>query len=531
MTDRLYLYDTTLRDGAQTRGVDFSTDDKAAIARALDDLGVDYIEGGWPGANPTDDRFFADPPTLKKSRLSAFGMTRKAGRSADNDPALAATLNSGAPVFCLVGKTWDFHVRDMLNVSLEDNLESISVSLTAAAARGEVHFDAEHYFDGFKANREYALSCVTAAYRAGARWIVLCDTNGGTLSHEITDIVTETARHIPPDHLGIHTHDDTGNAVANSIAAVRAGCRLVQGTLNGLGERCGNANLISLIPTLMVKMGYDVGLSVEDLKKLKPLSRMLDERLCRAPAADAPYVGERAFAHKGGLHASAIMKNPESYEHINPDIVGGQRLIIVSDQAGKSNMLARLRDLGIPVQPDDPRLTTLVDLVKTREADGYAYDGAEASFEMLVRRMLKQVKPYFDLIRFSVKDDKYHDPQTGTTTESEASVKLAIGGEILHVVAEGNGPVNALDNALRKALVMRYPVLEDLRLVDYRVRILKPHDATAAMPRVLIESGLYSRPDRTWSTIGVSTNIIEASFEALYDSYTYMLFTNEKRAA
>ena len=520
---RIFLYDTTLRDGAQTHGVDFSAADKEALSIALDDLGIDYIEGGWPGANPTDERFFEAPPQFKKSRLTAFGMTKKSGRSAANDPSLSVVLNSTARAFCLVGKSWDFHVDVALGIGRDENLDNIRDSIAAAADKGEALFDAEHFFDGYKANPDYALACLRAAHDAGARWIVLCDTNGGTLPHEIEEIVSAVTKIIPADRLGIHTHDDTGNAIANSLAAVRAGCRMVQGTLNGLGERCGNANLISLIPTLMVKMGYDVGLSETDLAKLKPLSRMLDEMLNRAPDAAAPYVGERAFVHKGGLHASAVQKDASSYEHIDPALVGNRRLIVVSDQAGRSNILNRLDEIGIAVDAKDPRVQTLVDLVKQREFEGFAYDNAEASFEVLARRTLGQVPDWFRLDRFSVTDARRYNANGDLVTESEASVKVRIGDRSSHTVADGNGPVNALDKALRKALEETYPSLRGMHLVDYRVRILKPQDASAAMPRVRIESAAIDRPEEKWFTIGVSTNIIEASYIALRDSYFYTL--------
>ncbi len=337
MAERVYLFDTTLRDGAQTSGVDFSVADKVAIAEALDGLGVDYIEGGWPGANLTDDAFFNDPPEFVNAKLVAFGMTRRPGRSAENDPGLAPLVNSKASANCLVGKSWDFHVDVALEIPREENVAMIADSIVFCKERkGEAMYDAEHFFDGYKANPEYALSCVVAAYEAGARWMVLCDTNGGTLPHEIYDIVREVAKHVPADHLGIHAHNDTENAVANSIAAVRAGARQVQGTLNGLGERCGNANMMSLIPTLILKMGFETGLVEGGLGRLTAISRLLDERLNRAPNDHQAYVGARAFAHKGGLHVSAVAKDPKTYEHIVPSLVGNHRQIVVSDQAGRS---------------------------------------------------------------------------------------------------------------------------------------------------------------------------------------------------
>ncbi len=529
--ERITIFDTTLRDGAQTQGVDFSAQDKAVIARALDAFGIDYIEGGWPGANPTDDQFFDAPPALSTSRFTAFGMTKKAGISAANDPSLSAVLNANTPAVCLVGKTWDFHVDVALGITRDENLGNIRDSIKAIAPR-EALLDAEHFFDGYKANPAYAMECLKVAEDAGARWIVLCDTNGGTLPHEIEAIVGAVAAVIPPEKLGIHTHDDTGNAVANSIAAIRAGCRMVQGTLNGLGERCGNANLITLMPILALKMGYDIGKAGGNLHKLKKLSSMLDEILNRSPVDSAPFIGGRAFAHKGGLHVSAIAKDPTSYEHINPDLVGNARNILVSDQAGRSNVMARLADLGIDAIADKDGVTRLTTLIKDREADGYAYDGAEASFEVLANRELGHVPNFFEVIRFSVKDERRYNAKGLLVTASEATVKIRIGKTEHHTVAEGNGPVNAIDLALRKALEEAYPVLKDMSLMDYRVRILKQQDASAAMPRVKIESaGHVNGEYRVWSTIGVSTNIIEASFNALGDSFVWLLLKTGQKAA
>ncbi|MBI3418561.1 MAG: citramalate synthase, partial [Proteobacteria bacterium] len=357
MAERIYLFDTTLRDGAQTQGVDFTLQDKLAVARDLDALGVDYIEGGSPGANPTDDAFFANPPPLKKSIFTAFGMTRRPGRSASNDPGLNALFAGKAKAFCIVGKSWDFQVKVALSISNEENLELIRDTIAAIKARGaEPLFDAEHFFDGYKANPAYAMQCLKAAYDAGTRWVVLCDTNGGALPDEVENIVRAVVKEIPGDKLGIHAHNDTENAVANSLAAVRAGVRMVQGTLNGLGERCGNANLISLIPTLKLKMGFDIGLKEEALAGLTRLSHTFDERLNRAPNRHAAYVGENAFAHKGGLHVSAVEKDPSCYEHVDPAVVGNRRKIVVSDQAGRSNIMARLRDMNMEVDPKDPKV-------------------------------------------------------------------------------------------------------------------------------------------------------------------------------
>ena len=521
--ERVYIYDSTLRDGAQTQGVDFSAADKAAIALELDRIGIDYVEGGWPGANPTDDAFFADKPALKRTRLTAFGMTRRTGRSAENDPGLAAIFGGGTSVICLVGKTWDFHVELALGVSLDENIDMIRDSIALAAKRAdEAVFDAEHFFDGYKANPEFALRCVKTAYEAGARWVVLCDTNGGTLPDEIERIVGEISAHIPGDHLGIPCHDDTENAVANSLAAVRAGVRQVQGTLNGLGERCGNANLIAIIPSLMLKMGYDTGLTDDDLGRLTHVSRFLDDRLNRTADHGAAYVGERAFAHKGGLHVSAIEKDPRTYEHVTPDSVGNERHIVVSDQSGRANVLARFREIGIEIDPKDQKIGGLLDEVKRREHEGYAYDGASASFELLARRALENVPEYFDLQSFRVMDERRWNAKGELVTLSEATIKVGVNGEPFMTVAEGNGPVNALDNALRKALHSAYPQLNDMRLADYKVRILTPGAGTEAVTRVMIES--TDSEGNRWSTVGVSANVIDASYNALHDAITFKLY-------
>ena len=521
---RVYLYDSTLRDGAQTQGVDFNVNDKIAIARALDDLGVDYVEGGWPGANPTDDAFFADLPKLRHARMTAFGMTRRAGRSAENDPGLSALFGTGAGIVCMVGKTWDFQVKVALGIDPDENVMMIGDSIRLAAkTKDEVMFDAEHFFDGYKSDPEYALKCVKAAHEAGARWVVLCDTNGGSLPDEIERIVGEVSKHIPGDHLGIHCHNDTENAVANSLAAVRAGARQVQGTVNGLGERCGNANLISLLPSLMLKMGYETGVSAEALARLTHTSRILDERLNRAPNRHAAYVGEAAFAHKGGLHVSAVEKDPRCYEHVPPESVGNTRHIVVSDQAGRSNVISRLRQIGIDIPADDPRINRLVEEVKAREYEGYAYDGAEASFELLARHALESVPEYFKLTSFRVMDERRWNARGRLVTLSEATIKVEVKGNHTMTVSEGNGPVNALDNALRKALLPAYAELEDMRLVDYKVRILTPGDGTEAVTRVVIES--VDDEGRRWSTVGVSTNVIDASYNALHDAITFKLFS------
>jgi 2-isopropylmalate synthase len=523
--ERVYLYDSTLRDGAQTSTVNFNVRDKKEIALILDNLGVDYIEGGWPGANPTDDEFFANLPKLKNSSFVAFGMTRRTGTSAKNDPALNALINSNVGSVCIVGKAWDFHLTHALNISEEENLQMIGQSIShIAKSKKEAMFDAEHFFDGYKANSEFALKTIKSAFENGARWIVLCDTNGGTLPNEIKKIVSEVTKHIPGKNLGIHCHNDTGNAVANSIAAVESGARQIQGTINGLGERCGNANLTSIIPILMLKMGYDVGIAENQLKNLVKVSNFLDDLLVRPRDRFAPFVGEFAFAHKGGLHVSAIAKNPKSYEHIEPETVGNKRKIMVSDQAGRSNIITRLKEIGLNEDGDDikySQISDLVNKVKELEAKGYAYDGADASFELLAKRFLSVVPSYFELVGFRVLDERKNSPKGSEMLASEATIKIKVGDKIIISAAEGNGPVNALDKALRKALSGKYPLLENVCLSDYKVRILTPSDGTQAITRVQIESA--DDQGHKWQTIGVSSNILDASYRALYDSITYKL--------
>lgn len=523
--ERLYLFDTTLRDGAQTQGVTFSVEDKRLIAGLLDELGVDYIEGGYPGANPADTAFFSERPSFSHATFTAFGMTKRAGRSAANDPGLAAILDSTADAVCLVGKSWDFHVEVALGITNEENLESIADSVKAVAARGrEPMIDCEHFFDGYKANPGYALACVKTALDSGARWAVLCDTNGGTLPHEVERIVRALIEAgVPGGRLGIHAHNDTENAVANSLAAVRAGVRQVQGTLNGLGERCGNANMVSLIPTLLLKPEfadvYEIAVTPERLRSLTHVSRTLDEMLNRAPDRYAPYVGENAFFSKAGIHVSAILKDPRTYEHVPPELVGNQRKIAVSDQAGRSNILARLEEAGIAIDPRDMRVQRLLDEVKEREFLGYSYDGAEASFELLARRLLGEVPEFFTVESFRVLVERRYNAVGDLVTVSEATVKVNVDGEKFISVGEGNGPVNALDQALRKDLGKYSPFIEDLRLADFKVRILT--SGTEAVTRVLIES-MDGKGNR-WFTVGVSANIVDASFQALTDSITYKL--------
>jgi len=529
--ERLYLFDTTLRDGQQTPGVDFSVEDKIAIARMLDAFGVDYVEGGYPGANPTDTAFFAEKRTAT-SKFVAFGMTKRVGVSASNDPGLAALLQSCCDAICFVAKSWDYHVRVALGCTNEENIDCIRASVEAARAAGkEAMVDCEHFFDGFKANPDYALACAKAAHDAGARWIVLCDTNGGTQPSEVRAIVERViASGIPGGNLGIHAHDDTGQAVANSLAAVEAGVRQVQGTLNGIGERCGNANLVTIIPTLMLKPAYAerfaTGISAEQLADISRLSRSFDELLNRAPEAQAPYVGSSAFATKAGIHASALAKEPATYEHVPPETVGNRRRVMVSDQGGKANFLAELKRRGIDVPKDDSRLDALISVVKEREAQGYAYEGADASFELLARRMLAGLPEFFHVTSFRCMVERRYDANGNLKTVSEAIVKVIVDGEERMSVAEGHGPVNALDIALRKDLGRYQSEIADLELADYKVRIL--NGGTEATTRVLIES--HDATGARWWTVGVSDNIIDASFQALMDSILFKLMKNRDMA-
>jgi 2-isopropylmalate synthase len=521
--ERLYLFDTTLRDGAQTNGVDFTLADKLAIAGMLAELGIDYVEGGYPGANPTDTELFATKHDFHTT-FTAFGMTRRPGRSTSNDPGLAALLDAKADAICFVAKSWDYHVRVALQTTLEENLASIRDSVRAAKATGrEVLLDCEHFFDGYKANPQYALACAKAAFDEGARWVVLCDTNGGTLPHEVEEIVAKVCKTIPGDHVAIHAHNDTEQAVANSFAAVRAGARQIQGTLNGLGERCGNANLVSIIPTLKLKPEYaqsfEIGVSDAALGKLAHVSHALDERLNRAPDRHAPYVGESAFATKAGIHASAIAKDPATYEHVAPEAVGNRRRVLVSEQGGKSNVLAELDRIGLQVDKDDPRVGRLLDIVKERETVGYAYEAADASFDLLARRTLGTVPNYFDVTRFDVNVEQRYNAKGERVTVTMAVVKVKVGDDSTISAAEGNGPVNALDLALRKDLGKYQKYIDGLSLIDYRVRIL--NGGTGAVTRVLIES--EDEDGEHWTTVGVSPNIIDASFQALMDSIVYKL--------
>ena len=531
--ERLYLYDTTLRDGQQTHGVDFSVEDKTRIATALDDLGIDYVEGGWPGANPTDSDFFAAAPALNSATFAAFGMTKRAGRSAANDDVLAGVINAKTPAVCLVGKSHDYHVTKALGITLEENLDNIRGSFEHLATLGrEALYDAEHFFDGFKANPEYAIECCKAAYDAGARWIVLCDTNGGALPDDVMQAVNAViAAGIPGDHIGIHTHNDTEHAVANSLAAVQAGARQIQGTLNGLGERCGNANLVTLIPTLLLKEPYasnfEIGVPQAALAGLTRLSRMLDDILNRVPNAHAAYVGASAFVHKAGLHASAILKDPTTYEHVPPETVGNERMVPMSNQAGQSNLRRRLAEAGLKVPKGDPVLLQILDEVKTREDQGFAYDSAQASFELLAREALGQLPKFFDIERYRVTVERRQNALHKMITVSEAVVVAIIGGERVISASESHsdaddadqGPVNALSQALAKDLGPYQAMIDDMKLVDFKVRIT--NGGVDAVTRVLIDS--EDSDGHRWSTVGVSANIVDASFQALIDSINWKL--------
>jgi len=529
--EKLYIFDTTLRDGAQTQGVDFSIDDKQKISESLDFLGVDYIEGGWPGANPTDTEFFNKEHNFKSSKLTAFGMTKKSEHSANNDPMLSSLINSKSSSVCLFGKSWDFQVDVALGISNEQNIENISESAKHVVSSGkEFMFDAEHFFDGYKSNPNYAIKCLKAAHDNGARWIILCDTNGGTLPNEVSKIVTEVTNHIPGENLGIHAHNDTENAVANSLIAVQAGVRQIQGTINGLGERCGNANLMSLIPTFFLKKDFsekfELNIKRENLKNLTQCSRLLDEILNRKPNKHLPYVGASAFSHKGGMHVSAVQKDPKTYEHIEPEEVGNARNIVVSDQAGQSNIMSRLKLIGIEIEKNDPKIKKLLHEVKDREFIGYSYDGADASFELLARRLMGEIPRYISINEYdvSVKKDSFGD------IISHAKAQLEVDGEKILCEGDGNGPVHALDNAIRKnvnKLAKYSDYLKDLKLVDYKVRIL--NTGTEAVTRVSIES--TDSKGKNWFTIGVSPNIIDASFKALIDSLDYKLFKDNAPAS
>ena len=535
--ERIYLYDTTLRDGQQTQGVNFTVDNKIHISKALDELGIDYVEGGWPGANPTDSDFFDTKPKLKAT-FTAFGMTKRSGKSAENDEVLSAVLNANTPGVCLVGKTHDFHVTKALGITLEENLKNISDSVRHIVSKGrEALFDCEHFFDGYRENPKYALKAAKAAYDAGARWVVLCDTNGGALPAQIfsaTKAVIDIG--IPGECIGIHTHDDTEHAVANSLAAIDAGARQVQGTLNGLGERCGNANLVTLIPTLLLKEPYsslyETGIEISKLNGLTSISRTLDDILNRVPDKWAAYVGSSAFAHKAGLHASAILKDPQTYEHIDPTIVGNERIIPMSNQAGQSNLKKRLMDAGLQIEKGDSRLSEILNAIKEREDRGYAYDSAQASFELIARKILGQLPTFFEIKRYRVTVEKRKNKYGRMVSLSEAVVVAKIGKNKVLSVSESmdpecgdQGPVNALSKALAKDLGPYQNCIDDMTLTDYKVRITG--SGTDAVTRVIIDS--QDGQGRRWSTVGVSANIVDASFEALLDAINWKLIRDDMK--
>jgi len=517
------IYDTTLRDGTQAEDISFLVEDKIRIAHKLDETGIHYIEGGWPGSNPKDVAFFKDikKENLAQAKVAAFGSTRRAKTTPDKDNNIRTLVQAETDAVTIFGKTWDFHVREALRISLEENLELIFDSLEYLKARvPEVFYDAEHFFDGYKANPEYAIKTLQAAAEAKVDCIVLCDTNGGTMPFELAEIIGEVRKHIETP-LGIHTHNDSECAVANSLNAVNMGIIHVQGTINGFGERCGNANLCSIIPALKLKMKREC-ISDEQLKRLSELSRFVYELANLSPNKHMPYVGNSAFAHKGGVHVSAIQRHPGTYEHIKPELVGNATRVLVSDLSGRSNILAKAEEFHINLDSKDPVTMEILDNIKEMENRGYQFEGAEASFELLMKRALGTHKKFFSIIGFRVIDEKRQEVQKPL---SEATIMVKVGGKIEHTAAEGSGPVNALDNALRKALEKFYPKLKEVRLLDYKVRVLSGGQGTASATRVLIESG---DKENRWGTVGVSDNIIDASYHALTDSIEYKLHKDEE---
>ncbi len=514
------VYDTTLRDGTQAEDFNLSVEDKVRIALKLDELGIDFVEGGWPGSNPKDVQFFKEIQnySLKNARIAAFGSTHQARNPAHEDKNLNALIDAATPVITIFGKTWDIHVRDALRITLERNLELIEDSLAYLRPKvATLFYDAEHFFDGFKANRNYALETLRRAIKGGAECLVLCDTNGGTLPHELEEIISSVRDAVGTQcRLGIHCHNDADVAVANTLVAVASGVDHVQGTMNGFGERCGNANLCSIIPGLVLKMGFRCRAG-ESLSQLTNVSRFVCEIANLPHNKYQPYVGASAFAHKGGVHVSAVQRNPETYEHIRPEAVGNVQRILISDLAGKSNVLAKAREFGLDLESHDPAVLDIVAQLKELEARGFQFEGAEASFELLMRKAMGTVRKFFDLMAFRVVDQKFpgEDP-----LQAEATVMVRVGGNIEHTAAVGNGPVNALDNAIRKALEKFYPELREMSLQDYKVRVLPGTPGTGAKVRVLIES--RDAKDK-WGTVGVSDDIIEASWQALVDSICYKL--------
>ena len=528
MSTKITIYDTTLRDGTQAEDVHFSTEDKIRVSQKLDDLGIDFIEGGWPGSNPTDEQFFQEIKhyNLKHSTVSAFGSTHNAKATPETDQHFQTMLRASAAAVTIFGKTWTIHVQEALRISLERNLEIIADSL--AYLRQHVRhlfFDAEHFFDGFKADPDYALSCLRQAEQAGADCIILCDTNGGSMTTEIGDIVSRVVQHMPNTSFGIHAHNDCELAVANSLEAVRAGVTHVQGTINGVGERCGNANLCSILPCLQLKMDMEA-LPQGNLERLTATAHYISEVANIRPFIRQPFVGNAAFAHKGGVHVSAIRRNPKTYEHIQPHAVGNKQRVLLSDLAGQSNILFKAKQYGVPLEKDDPFVLELLNRVKTLESRGFEFSVAEASFELLLNKTLGRARRYYSLLGFRVMDAKN---QENGEPFSEATVMIQVGGEVEHTASTGRGPVNALDNALRKGLEKFYPKLHEMSLLDFKVRVLSPNlnacPGTASGVRVLIESGDHKS---RWITMGVSFNIIEASWQALVDSVNYKLFKDDQ---
>jgi len=525
MKHNITLYDTTLRDGTQAEEISFTVEDKLRIAEKLDEIGVNYIEAGWPGSNPKDLEFFKQCRRLKfkTAKIAAFGSTRKAGTSVLKDLNLKAMLDSKAPVMTLFGKSWDFHVREALRVSLDENLDLIGESISYLKKNAdEVIYDAEHFFDGFKANPEYALKTLEAAEGAGADWIILCDTNGGSLPHEIA-ATTALVRQLLRTPLGIHCHNDGEVAVANSLAAVQAGVRQIHGTINGIGERCGNANLIPIIANLQLKLELPV-VNDSQLKRLREISHFVDELANVKPNTHQAYVGNSAFAHKGGIHVNAVVKNPATYEHIEPDRVGNHRRVLVSDLSGTSNILFKAKEFSLNLKSKDPKVKQILEELKDLEGKGFQFEGAEGSFEILMKKALGKYKSFFKLVGFRVIDEKHSEKEP---PHAEATIQLEVDGQSEHTAAEGMGPVNALDNALRKALERFYPQIKEVKLIDYKVRVLPSDKGTGSQVRVLIES---SDGKSKWGTVGVSENIIQASWMALVDSLEYKLLKDFEKS-
>ena len=525
--DKVFLYDTTLRDGAQAEEVSFSLDDKLRIAEALDDFGIHYIEGGWPGSNPRDKEFFqqAGKLKLKTARISAFGSTHHPKNKPAQDNNVKLLLEAKTPCVTVVGKSWDSQARVVLGISPERNLELIHDTIAYLATRvDEVMFDAEHFFDGYKANPEYAMKALEAAHQAGASWQVLCETNGGAMPQDVARITAEVARKLPAAKYGIHCHNDSETAVANTLAAVEHGVRQTQGTINGIGERCGNANLCSIIPNLQLKLGYKA-VAPAKMKKLLELSHLVYELANMSLRPHQPFVGRSAFAHKGGIHVAAVSRDPSTYEHVQPESVGNRRRVLISDLSGKSNVLWKASEFGIELDPKDPATVTVLEQLKNMEAGGFLFEGAEASFELLIRKATGRWKKKFEVVRARVVSN-FSDIHGDNWAEAVIKLKMP-DGAVTHAVAEGNGPVNALDKAVRIALRQQYPEIAHVELHDFKVRLLDESSKTAAMTRVLIESG---DGERRWGTVGVSSNIIEASWRALVDSLEYKLHLPKTKA-